>query len=154
MHSFKIATEEDRDILVEMYYHEIEENQVQAQQFADDLIQRYNTILNISDSEICGTLSWEIRGGLDDGVIELVAMGVTEKYRRKGVGSGLVIQMLEMARLVFSESGSMLRIVYLFMENQNETARQFYESLGFDEEIRLSAFYPHDDAAIKILRVE
>ncbi len=154
MYSFEIASERHRDLLVALYYQDIEKHQGRAQKFADDLIRKFNTILNISENSITGTLSWDVRGGLDDGVIELTAMGVSDEFRRKGIGRALVSHMIEIAGLHFVEANSKLRIVYLFMENGNNTARRFYGSLGFTEEGKLSGFYPHDDAAIWILRVE
>ncbi len=154
MYTFEIASEQHRDRLVTLYYRDIEKHQGRAQKFADDLIRKFNTILNISNDSITGTLSWDVRGGLDDGVLELTAMGVSDEFRRQGIGRALVGHMIETARPQFTEANSKLRIIYLFMENGNETARRFYKSLGFTEQCNLSEFYPHDDAALWVLRVE
>ena len=153
MPTFELASKKYRDSIIEMYIHEIEDNQNSARKFADDLIQRFKTILCISNSEIIGTISWEVRGGLEDGIVELVAMGVKSMHRRKGIGLDLFAKMLDSAKALFSESHLKLRIVYLFMEYQNQTARKFYESLGFAEDSRLSKFYPSDDASIWVLRL-
>jgi ribosomal protein S18 acetylase RimI-like enzyme len=153
MPTFELASEKYRDSIIEMYIHDIEDNQNSARKFADDLIQRFKTILCITNDEIIGTISWEVRGGLEDGIVELVAMGVKSMHRRKGIGLNLFTKMLDDAKALFSESNLELRIVYLFMEYQNQTARKFYESLGFTEDSRLSKFYPSDDASIWVLRL-
>ena len=153
MPTFELASEKYRDSIIEMYIHDIEDNQNSARKFADDLIQRFKTILCIANDEIIGTISWEVRGGLEDGIVELVAMGVKSIHRRRGIGLNLFTKMLDSAKALFSESHLKLRIVYLFMEYQNQTARKFYESLGFTEDSRLSKFYPSDDASIWILRL-
>ena len=71
------ATEKDMDIVVKMYLDEVENHQRRAQQFAKDLIYQFKTIICVSDKNILGTITWDTRGGLDDGVIELVGLGTS-----------------------------------------------------------------------------
>ncbi|MGY5875283.1 MAG: GNAT family N-acetyltransferase [Candidatus Thorarchaeota archaeon] len=153
MQSFERANKSHKSLLVDMYLEDIADNGELAVQFADVLINSLRTILSFYDGELSGTLSWEIRGGPDDGVIELAAMGVRDAYKRKGVGSSLVKEMLSQAAEEFNEKGYEIRRVFLFMEHSNEPAREFYKSLGFVESATLQEFYPSEDASIWVLQV-
>jgi len=73
------AIETDRASLVQMYLHNVEKDEKRAGAFADALLNRMNTIICVQESHVIGSLSWDIRGGVEDGVIELVSMGVTEE---------------------------------------------------------------------------
>ncbi len=154
MHSFKKADKSHKPLLVKMYLEDISHHVELAEQFADVLINDTSTILSFSNDELTGTLSWQVRGGLDDGVVELVAMGVRNNYKRKGIGSSLIHEMVSQATKEFKEKGHELRRVYLFMEDSNEPARGFYQSLGFTEFATLEEFYPNEDASIWILKVQ
>jgi ribosomal protein S18 acetylase RimI-like enzyme len=144
------ATESDYDTLVNLYLKEIEPNKDNAEVFASDLLTRMRTILTLEERELCGTASWEVRGGLDDGVAEIVAIGVNEAFRRQGIARSLIEGVISDATQTFEESKSRLRILYLFMEKGNESGRQLYESLSFKETAVIPDFYPHDNASILI----
>jgi ribosomal protein S18 acetylase RimI-like enzyme len=153
MQKLRIATEDDIGRIVDMYIEDVEDNRVRAKEFAKDLVQRFHTILCLDGEELCGTISWETRGGLDDGVAEVVGMGVRPIYRRKGIGTKLIGETIKQLRASFLAAGSRLRILYLFMEKSNEIAREFYQRLGFVEAAAISGMYPHEDAAIFVLRI-
>ncbi|MHA1907589.1 MAG: N-acetyltransferase family protein [Candidatus Thorarchaeota archaeon] len=150
MPQIRKATESDFDTLVELYLNEVEQDSDNAKVFASDLLTRMRTILALEDQELCGTASWEIRGGLDDGVGELVAIGVNEAFQRQGFAKLLIEGIISDARKMFEESNSKLRILYLFMEKGNESARLFYESIGFKDVAAIPTFYPHDSASVLV----
>ena len=127
------ATQEDVPLLKQMYLNEVEEHDERAQTFADELVKDYRTILAIKDNNLCGTVSWDVRGGLDDGVVELVSIGVNSAYQRQNVATRLVESMIREATEHYSEKGYELRVVLLFMEKQNEVDRKFYTSMEFEE---------------------
>ena len=79
MFEIREAIETDRASLVQMYLHNVEKDEKRAGAFADALLNRMNTIICVQESHVIGSLSWDIRGGVEDGVIELVSMGVTEE---------------------------------------------------------------------------
>ena len=142
------ATHEDVPLLKQMYLNEVEEHEERAQTFANELVKEYRTMLAIKDNNLCGTVSWDIRGGLDDGVVELVSIGVNSEYQRQNVATSLVESMTREATQYYSEKGYSLRVILLFMEKQNEVARKFYTSLEFVEAAVITALYPNDDGSI------
>lgn len=142
------ATEADRDLLKSMYLSEVEDHVARAERFAEQLISRFNTLLALQNSEMCGTLSWETRGGYDDGVAELVGLGVNNEFRRQGIATKLVERMIEEASAFYLERGYALRVILLFMEYGNESARKFYSQTGFSEIARIPNLYPHDDGVV------
>ncbi|MBD3193507.1 MAG: GNAT family N-acetyltransferase [Candidatus Lokiarchaeota archaeon] len=144
------AKEADFDLIVEMYIRDVEDHIERARRFARDLLNDMNTALYIIDKEIIGSISWKAKGGLNDGVVELVSIGVSSNYQKKGIGTKLLRFMINKAQDNFSEQGYILRIVFLFMEENNETARKFYLASEFNEVCVLSSFYPHENAAIFI----
>jgi ribosomal protein S18 acetylase RimI-like enzyme len=147
MRNVRKATSSDREILVKLFISEVEDNKDLAEAFATDLL-RFQTILSLDDGKIVGTVSWDVRGGLDDGVVELIGLGVNPDYRRKGVARELVQTLIHDASKHYSEHDHKLRVIYLFMEKSNEGGRAFYESIGFKEVADVPDLYPHDDATI------
>jgi ribosomal protein S18 acetylase RimI-like enzyme len=148
MINIRTATSTDIPLLESMYRMEIEDHPERAQRFAEELVLRYKTLLAISDNAVCGTISWEPRGGLDDGVAELVGLGVNEGFKRQGIASKLVELMIEEASQFFSSLGYSVRVILLFMEKTNETARKFYLANRFKEVANIPFLYPQDDASI------
>jgi len=144
------ATEKDMDIVVKMYLDEVENHQLRAQQFAKDLIYRFKTIICVCDKNILGTITWDTRGGLDDGVIELVGLGTSFNFKRKGIARELVLSLINEANKYFSKAGYKLRVIYLFMEKSNNIGKLFYNHMGFRKVSEIPAFLPKDDAVMWI----
>ncbi|MDF1539126.1 MAG: GNAT family N-acetyltransferase [Candidatus Thorarchaeota archaeon] len=154
MNALRKATVEDIDLLKEMYLTDVEPHQERATVFATDLTSIMETILCIRNDSLCGTSSWAIRGGMDDGVVEVVGLGVREQYRKQGIASELMKEAIEQAQVTFSEKDYTLRRVFLFMELSNEIARQFYNSQDFKEVATIPLFYPSDDASIFVRELD
>lgn len=148
MFQIRPATTADDEILKEMYLSEVENHNGRATAFAKDLTSKFKTMLALQDEHLCGTLTWDARGGYDDGVVEIVGIGVNSKYQRRGIATKLVEKMIREASQFYSEHGYMLRVVILFMEGRNEDARRFYSAIGFSEVARIPGLYPHDDGVI------
>ena len=148
MFDIRSATESDRVLLESMYLEEIEDHKERASEFAKDLIDRFKTMLALKDGQLCGTLTWDRRGGLDDGVVEIIGLGVNHEYQRQGVASKLVNFFIQETSKFYSEKSYSLRVILLFMEGENEVARKFYSNLGFTEDARIPKLYPHDDGVI------
>ena len=148
MIDIRTATSDDISLLENMYRKEIEDHAERAQRFAEDLVLRYKTLVAIKDSAVCGTVTWEPRGGLDDGVVELIGLGVNEGFKRQGIASKLIDAMIREASQFFTSNAYSLRVVILFMEKTNETARKFYSAIRFKEVATIPSLYPHDDASI------
>ncbi len=148
MIDIKPATPEDIPLIEEMYRREVEDHAERAQTFAEDLVLRYKTLLAVKDNTVCGTVSWEPRGGFDDGVVEMIGLGVSEGFKRQGIATKLVDEMIEVASQFFTSKGYSLRVILLFMERENETARKFYSVNRFKEVATIPSLYPSDDASI------
>ena len=148
MTEIRPASAVDIPSLESMYRTEIENHTERAQQFASDLVLRYKTLLATEDNVICGTVTWEPRGGLDDGVVELIGLGVNAKSRQQGVGTQLVQAMIDEATRFYSTRGYPLRVILVFMEHDNEIARKFYTTNKFKEVASIESLYPDDDASI------
>jgi len=144
------VSEQDMELITKMYLNDVENHKERAIQFAKDLIYRYKTIICISDATILGSITWDTRGGLNDGVAEIVALGITPKFQRQGIARELLLTLINQAKNYFSEVGYKFRVLFLFMERTNKAARKFYEFMGFREISEIPAFYPHDDARIWI----
>ncbi|MHA1768942.1 MAG: GNAT family N-acetyltransferase [Candidatus Thorarchaeota archaeon] len=142
------ASMEDRPLLENMFKTDILDDDKEAAIFAMDVLSHGETLLALDGDALCGTLTWAQRWGHEDGVAELIGLGVTEPYRRQGVASRLLDEFLQRARDLFEEAGARLRVVFIFMERNNEPARGFYKSHGFVEEAVVPALYPHDDAVV------
>ncbi|MFW9806560.1 MAG: GNAT family N-acetyltransferase [Candidatus Thorarchaeota archaeon] len=148
MISFRQATSADLPLLEDMYKKEVEDHIERARRFAEELVYRFKTIIAIKDNDLCGTVTWEPRGGLDDGVVEMIGLGVNEGFRRQGIATRLVDTMIEESSQFYVDAGYSLRVVLLFMEKQNEIARKFYTKNKFKEITVIPSLYPHDDASI------
>lgn len=148
MREFRNADEADRKRLIDLFLSEVEDNRPEAERFASDLLDHLKTILCIIDDKLVGTVSWDIRGGLDDGVIELIGLGVNHRYRRQGVATGLLNKLIETATAYYRQESENLRVIYLFMERSNDGARLFYRKSGFIEVAKIPELYPEDDAAV------
>lgn len=146
----RYASENDFNLIKEMYLHNVEDHEQRAKQFAKDLIFRLKTIICVTDGKLLGTVSWATRGGVEDGVIELIGLGVIQEYRKQGIAKELVLTLINEAKDFFKRVGYKLRVIYFFMERQNKVGRAFYKRMGFREVSIIPAFYPHDDAVLWI----
>ncbi|MFX1352664.1 MAG: GNAT family N-acetyltransferase [Promethearchaeota archaeon] len=146
----RFANEDDFELLKEMYLNEVEKHERSAIKFAEDLIFRLRTIICVANFKVIGTVSWDTRGGLSDGVIELIGLGVAKDYRKQGIGRELVLTCINEVKKFFKLEGYKLRVTYLFMERQNNEGRMFYTNIGFHEVSIIPAFYPQDDATLWI----
>jgi ribosomal protein S18 acetylase RimI-like enzyme len=146
----KYVSEEDEPILRNMYLKDIKDDHEKASRFAHELTHKVKTLACIHEKEIIGTISWDIRGGLEDGVIELTALGISPCYQRLGIARELVLSLIEDSKKFFSQFEYKLRVIYLFMENGNLIGRKFYKRMGFREVFAIPAFLPHDDAVFWI----
>jgi ribosomal protein S18 acetylase RimI-like enzyme len=146
----KIIEKEDELLLKEMYLRDIEEDHDKASRFAHSLIYKQKTIACTHRNQVIGTISWDVRGGVEDGVIELTALGISPSFHRRGIGRELTLSLIREAKALFIKFGHKLRVIYLFMERNNEVGRKFYQSLGFREIFTIPSYLPHDDAVFWI----
>lgn len=150
MLEIRSAKEADMEVVRNMYLEEVEAHAERAKNFAEDLIHRFKTMLALEGERLVGTLSWDTRGGYDDGVIELVSIGVINTFKRRGIATKLIESLIDKASEFYTSRGYRLRVILLFMERKNEVARKFYKKLGFSEVSKVPGLYPQDDGVIWI----
>ena len=148
MYQFRSATKDDYELLVNSYLDHIERDDENAALFAKDLVERNRTIICLQEGIVSGSISWERRGGMEDGVAELTSLGVGKKYQRGGIARILVNKLIDEVTEFYENAGHKLRIIYLFMEKDNGVARAFYKHMKFKEVATIPRLYPHDDASI------
>jgi ribosomal-protein-alanine N-acetyltransferase len=75
---------------------------------------------------------------------EILNLGVAPAHRDHGVGRALVQRVLALL------AGRGVRVVYLEVRESNAVARRLYQSLGFTEVARRTAYYrrPVEDAVV------
>ena len=146
----QIIEKEDELLLKEMYLRDVEEDHEKATRFAHNLTYKLKTIACIHKKQVIGTISYDVRGGVEDGVIELTALGVSPSFHRRGIGRELILSLIREAKALFTKFGYKLRVIYLFMERNNEVGRKFYWNLGFRDIFTIPSFLPHDDAVLWI----
>ncbi len=154
MIQFRNATEEDFQLLANVYREDISPSIEHAEQFANDLLNKMKTILAFSGEHLLGSLSWDVRGGVEDGVTEITGRGIRPVLRRKGIATKLITSSMHEMTSFFQERSSRLRVIYLFMESNNIPARNLYKSMDFEEVIEINNFYPENNATIWIKRME
>ena len=91
------------------------------------------------DGKIVGYLIGVLRWGATG---HIMAVGVYPEYRRRGVGTALVVHMLDVLRM----KGA--RNVRLEARKSNITAQQFYQKLGFELGEEIPYYYEDGEAAI------
>ena len=150
---YRKATVSDANMLIDMYMTDIDPDLEHAESFASDLITRMETILCLEDDNLCGTVSCAVRGGMNDGVVEITALGVREQYQRRGIATQLINEVIKHSQEVFSSRNYQLRRVFLFMEESNDSARQLYTAAGFKEVASIPDFYPTTGASIFVRQI-
>ena len=146
----KIIGKDDEPLLKNMYLKDILDDQEKASRFAHALTYKVKTLACMHENEVIGTISWDVRGGVEDGVIELTALGISPSYHRRGLGRELTLTLIREAKAYFIQFGYKLRVIFLFMEKSNELGRKFYKRMGFKELFTIPSFLPDDDAVFWI----
>ncbi len=84
---------------------------------------------------VIGVLRWGATG-------HIMAIGVYPKYRRQGVGTALIVHMLDVLRM----KGA--RNVRLEARKSNIIAQQFYQKLGFGLGEEIPYYYEDGESAV------
>ena len=84
---------------------------------------------------------WHIKQDPNVGVAEFEELYVFENYRRKGIGSELVKSSIKAVRRQFKNLGVEPRRIYLFTNENNQSARKLYEKFGFEYIANLGHLY-------------
>jgi ribosomal-protein-alanine N-acetyltransferase len=88
---------------------------------------------------LIGTLRWGASG-------HVMAIGVYPEYRKRGVGTALMVQILDTLRMRGARS------VRLEVRKSNDVAQLFYQKLGFRLGEEILHYYEDGEAAIVMSR--
>jgi len=88
---------------------------------------------------LIGTLRWGGSG-------HIMAIGVYPEYRKRGVGTALMVQILDILRMRSARSAR------LEVRKSNDAAQLFYQKLGFKLGEEISHYYEDGEAAIVMSR--
>ena len=90
---------------------------------------------------ICGIVTWLSHGLPKHGLFELDRICLLSKARGKGVGKGLVNELIKDADKWYKSMGENIRKLYLLTHESNVDAHIFYEKTGFKHETTLESHY-------------
>ena len=107
------------------------------------LIMKSNTNLDISGKY----LNKKTVGKYDQ--IEIYNIGVCNKYRRQGIGNGIIKKVLNLAK------EQAIKEIWLDVRKSNKTALKFYKNLGFSKAYERKNFYtfPLENAIVMSFKI-
>lgn len=89
------------------------------------------TIIARDGKRIVGVLQWYVKENPNAGVVEFEETYVSEGYRGKGTGFLLVQYAIESVKNYFNKFKIKPRKIYLFVGEENKSARRLYQKHGF-----------------------
>jgi len=89
------------------------------------------TIVAKDKEKIAGILQWRVKEDPTAGVAEFEEIFVLENYRGKGVGSALIKYGVQSVRDYFKKIKIKPRKIFLFVGEENKTARTLYKKNDF-----------------------
>ena len=104
-----------------------------------------NAALAKVGNDIIGKVLWYVKENPNNGLVELEELFVLEEYRRKGVGSKLIKFIINAVQIHFKNIGIEPRRIYLFTNENNQSARKLYEKFGFEYIANLGHLYSEND---------
>ena len=93
------------------------------------------------DDVIIGLVTWLSHGLPKHGLFELDRICLLSEARGKGVGKGLINELIIDADKWYKSIGENIRKLYLLTHEDNMDAHIFYEKVGFDHETTLKDHY-------------
>ncbi|MEI6887243.1 MAG: GNAT family N-acetyltransferase [bacterium] len=97
----------------------------------DCYLSHNHTIVAKEGSKIVGIIQWCVKEDPNSGVVEFEEFYVLEEYRGKGIGSKILDYSIQLVKDYFLKNKLILRNIYLFVSEDNTSARKLYETYGF-----------------------
>ena len=98
---------------------------------------------------LLGRAVWAAPSDLSQGVAQIIDLTVPEDRRRKGLGSQLIVAVVEQARPFFKSRGAKLRRIWLSVEQKTQVnARSFLMKHNFHHTASVSELLMKQDALI------
>ncbi len=133
----------DKEQLTEIFQHFMDKKAMKNR--AECYLSHNNTILAKDGNRIIGKMLWHIKEDPNFGVVEFEELYVFEDYRRKGIGSELLRNSIKAVQDHFKQLGIESRRIFLFVDENNQSARKLYEKFGFEYITNLGHLFSEND---------
>ena len=140
---YRKATPKDADqvssVLVDFY--NMKDANEASEAFILEMEKDFHYIVAIQYNIIIGLVTWLSHGLPKHGLFELDRICLLSEARGKGVGKGLINELITDADEWYKSMGENIRKLYLLTHENNVDAHIFYEKVGFDHETTLKDHY-------------
>ncbi len=133
----------DKEQLTETFHH-FKDKKIMKNR-AECYLSHNRSILAKDGNRIIGKMLWHIKEDPNFGVVEFEELYVFEDYRRKGIGSELLRISIKAVRDHFKQLGIESRRIFLFVDENNQSARKLYEKFGFEYITNLGHLFSEND---------
>ena len=140
---YRKATIKDADqissVLIDFY--NMKDANEASEAFISEMEKDFHYIVALQDDVIIGLVTWLSHGLPRHGLFELDRICLLSGARGKGVGKGLISELIKDADKWYKSMGESIRKLYLLTHEDNLDAHIFYEKVGFDHETTLKDHY-------------
>ena len=140
---YRSATQKDVDQISSVlfdFYNMKDANEA-SEAFISEIEKDFHYIVAVQNDFIIGLVTWLPHGLPKHGLFELDRICILSKTRRKGIGRGLIDELIRDADRWYKSMGERIRKLYLLTHEDNVDAHNFYEKVGFDHETTLKDHY-------------
>ena len=115
-----------------------------AKAFISEMEKDFHYIVALQEDVIIGLVTWLSHGLPKHGLFELDRICLLSESRGKGVGKGLISELIKDADKWYKSMRANIRKLYLLTHEDNVDAHIFYEKVGFVHETTLKDHYYKD----------
>ena len=141
--NYRKATVKDAEqissVLIDFY--NMKDTNEASEAFTSEMEKDFHYIVALQDDVVIGLVTWLSHGLPKHGLFELDRICLLSEARGKGVGKGLVNELIKDADKWYKSMGENIRKLYLLTHESNVDAHIFYEKVGFDHETTLKDHY-------------
>mgnify|MGYP001168067172 FL=1 len=144
--NYRKATVKDADqissVLIDFY--NMKDANEASEAFISEMEKDFHYIVALQDDVIIGLVTWLSHGLPKHGLFELDRICLLSEARGKGVGKGLINELIIDADKWYKSMGENIRKLYLLTHEDNVGAHIFYEKVGLVHETTLKDHYYTD----------
>ena len=144
--NYRKATLKDVDQIssVLMDFYNMDNYSEASSAFTSEIGKDFHYIVALQDDIIIGLVTWLPHGLPKHGLFELDRICLLSESRGKGIGRGLINELIKDADRWYKKMGGNIRKLYLLTHENNVHAHSFYEKVGFYHETTLKDHYYKD----------
>ena len=141
--NYRKATLKDANQIcsVLMDFYNMKDANEASEAFISEMEKDFHYIVATQDDVIIGLVTWLSHGLPKHGLFELDRICLLSESRGKGVGKGLISELIRDADKWYKSMGANIRKLYLLTHEDNVDAHIFYAKVGFDHEATLKDHY-------------